>query len=158
MILSLLLSLTFALQIGDAIPDVSAQNEANKTVELPLVSVNAPYVLVYFYPKADTPGCTAQACSLRDSYEKLQTAGVTIFGVSTDTVEDQAKFKKKYKLPFALLSDDKQEVARAFGVPVRLGFSSRQAFLFKSGKLVWMDTSASTAEQASDVLKVVLKK
>jgi len=155
MILTLFISTLFALQVGDSIPDVKAKTDTNQVLQLNMLSVNAPYVLVYFYPKADTPGCTAQACSLRDSYEKLQKAGVTIIGVSTDSVTDQAKFKKKHHLPFVLLADVKEEVAKAFEVPVRLGFTSRQAFLFKDGKLVWMDTSASTAEQAKDVLSVI---
>ena len=81
-----------------------------------------------------------------------------IFGVSTDSVEDQAKFKKKHRLPFTLLADTKEEIAKAFGVPVRMGFTSRQAFLFKEGKLVWKDDSASTAEQAQDVLKFLEQK
>jgi peroxiredoxin Q/BCP len=152
-IFSLLFSFGLALNIGDKMPDVKAQTDTNQRTELALVTANPPYVLVYFYPRADTPGCTAQACSLRDSYEKLQKAGVMIFGVSTDSVEDQAKFKKKHRLPFTLLADTKEEIAKAFGVPVRMGFTSRQAFLFKEGKLVWKDDSASTAEQAQDVLK-----
>lgn len=158
MILSLLISLVFALEVGDALPTVKVKADTGQDFELTSAAINSPYVLVYFYPKADTPGCTAQACSLRDSYEKLQEAGVTIIGVSTDDVAAQQKFKQKFKLPFTLLADVKQDVAKAFAVPVRLGFSSRQAYLFKDKKLIWKDTSASTAEQASDVLKVVTKK
>lgn len=113
--------------------------------------------LVYFYPKAGTPGCTAQACSLRDAYEDLTKAGVHVIGVSTDTVESQKKFTDKQKLPFTLLADPDGRVLKAFGVktiPI-VGFSTRQAFLVKDGKVVWRDEKASTTEQAADVLKVL---
>ncbi|MEY4245567.1 MAG: hypothetical protein RLZZ245_3152, partial [Verrucomicrobiota bacterium] len=113
----------------------------------------AGYLLVYFYPKADTPGCTKQACSLRDSYVALTERGVKIYGVSMDKVKSQKAFKDKYKLPFDLLADADGTVVDAFGVPKTMGFSKRQAFLFKDGKLVWSDMSASTEEQAADVLK-----
>jgi peroxiredoxin Q/BCP len=111
--------------------------------------------LVYFYPKAGTPGCTAQACSLRDAYEDLSKAGVQVIGVSTDTVEAQKKFEQKQKLPFTLLADSDKKLVKAFGVSTLLGFSSRQAFLIKDGNVIWHDKSASTAEQAADVLRVV---
>ncbi|MCB0347821.1 MAG: peroxiredoxin [Bdellovibrionales bacterium] len=156
MILSLLISLSFAIQKGDHLPNVSALNEAGKMISLADYA-NEKYVLVYFYPKADSPGCTAQACSLRDAYSKLQKDKVVILGVSTDSVDDQAKFKKKYRLPFMLLSDHKEEVAKAFDVPVHFGFTSRQTFLFKEGNLVWLDRSASTEKQAKDVMEFLEK-
>ena len=113
------------------------------------------YTLVYFYPKADTPGCTAQGCSLRDSYEGLQEKGVAVIGVSIDSVEDQKAFKEKYHLPFTLIADLDKTVVKAFGVPALMGFAKRQAFLIKGGKIVWADYSAATSEQAADVLKVI---
>lgn len=110
-------------------------------------------VLVYFYPKADTPGCTKQACNLRDDFARLQDAGIRVFGVSTDSVASQAAFREKYDLPFTLLADEDKILTKAFGVPVRMGmFASRQTFLLKDGKVVWRDTSASPASQAQDAL------
>lgn len=109
-------------------------------------------VLVYFYPKADTPGCTAQACSLRDSYQKLSDAGLTVIGVSTDNAAAQQAFQAKYKLPFVLIPDPDQVVLKAFGVSATAGFANREAFLIKDGQLVWHDDSASTDKQADDVL------
>ena len=101
-------------------------------------------------------GCTAQACSLRDSYTELQQKGVKIFGVSVDTVEAQKKFQDEDHLPFELLSDKEKEVISAFGVPLINGsFATRQAYLFKEGKLVWLDTKASTDGQAQDLLTVL---
>lgn len=142
---------------GTAMPAVSCQNQAGETIALADVAAKG-YTLVYFYPKADTPGCTKQACSLRDAYEKITAKGVKVFGVSMDSVESQKAFAEKYKLPFALLADKEGKVADAFGVPHIAGFARRQAFLFLDGKLIWRDLSASTDEQAADVLAVLEKK
>lgn len=141
------------LKVGDALPDLKGTTQENKNIETKNFSKD--YLLVYFYPKADTPGCTKQACSLRDAYAILQKKGVKIFGVSTDDVTAQKAFKEKYKLPFDLIADTDKVWAHAFNVSVTMGFASRQAFLFKNGKLAWLDTSASTAEQAKDVLDFI---
>lgn len=138
------------LKVGDPAPQISAMNEDGQPTTL---SYESEYTLVYFYPKADTPGCTAQACSLRDAYSELTEKGVVIYGVSADNVATQKKFKDKYRLPFKLLADTNKKVAQAFGVPVRLGFTSRQAFLIHGGKIVWLDRSASTKKQAQDILE-----
>lgn len=147
-------SLSFAeLKVGDALPDLKGTNQENKIIETNKFTKN--YLLIYFYPKADTPGCTKQACSLRDSYTILQKKGVQIFGVSTDDVAAQKAFKEKYKIPFDLIADTEKVWTKAFDVSVTFGFASRQAFLFKDGKLVWLDLSASTAEQAKDILDFI---
>lgn len=142
------------LAVGAAIPAVAQKNQDDVTVNLS-ESGTAGYLLVYFYPKSDTPGCTKQACSLRDSYAALTEKGVKIFGVSMDSVKAQKAFKDKYKLPFDLLADKDGVIVTAFGVPKTMGFAKRQAFLFKDGKLVWRDLAAATEQQAADVLKVV---
>ena len=142
------------LDVGAALPKVDQKNQDDHAVKLAEVG-NAGYLLVYFYPKADTPGCTKQACSLRDSYASLTDKGVKIIGVSMDKVPAQKAFKDKYKLPFDLLADSDGTVVNAFGVPNAMGFSKRQAFLFKDGKLVWRDLSAATDKQAEDVLKIL---
>ena len=140
------------LTVGSPIPAVEQKNQEDQVVKLAEVGAKG-YMLVYFYPKADTPGCTKQACSLRDSYATLTDKSVKIFGVSADKVSSQKAFKEKYKLPFDLLADEDGKVIDSFGVPKTLGFAKRQAFLFKDGKLVWSDLSASTEQQAEDVLK-----
>ena len=143
------------LKIGDPIPAVTAEDQDENLVNLAQAG-NSGYTLVHFYPKAMTPGCTAQACSLRDAYTDLQAKGVKIFGVSLDTVDSQKKFQEKEHLPFVLLSDRDKKVTSAFGVPLILNsLATRQAYLFKNGKLVWMDTHASTDKQARDVLDVL---
>ena len=106
--------------------------------------------------KAMTPGCTAQACSLRDAYQTLQEKGVKVFGVSLDAVDQQKQFQSQEHLPFELLSDGEHKVTAAFGVPlIKESFATRQAYLFKDGRLVWLDTKASTDKQAADVLAVL---
>jgi peroxiredoxin Q/BCP len=143
--------MTAPLDLGAPAPVVQALDQDGRTVDLAGAAVSG-YTLVYFYPKADTPGCTRQACSLRDAFAELGDRGVRVFGVSHDSAAAQKKFKEKYRLPFSLLADTGHEVSKAFGVPSRGAFAARQAFLFKDGALVWRDLKASTTEQAADVL------
>lgn len=145
------------LEVGAALPAVEQQDQDGQVIKLAEAGKTG-FLLVYFYPKADTPGCTKQACSLRDSYEALTQKGVKVIGVSMDKVPAQKAFKEKYKLPFDLLADHEAVVINAFGVPNAMGFSKRQAFLFKDGKLVWRDLSAATDKQAEDVLKILNQK
>ncbi len=142
------------LQVGDSAPVLDSIDQDGNPVLLGDV-YDKGLTLVYFYPKADTPGCTAQACSLRDGFEEISHKGVTVIGVSGDTPEAQRKFKDKYNLPFTLLADTDGSVAKAFGVPTFFGAPSRQAFLIRDGKILWLDRKASTKKQAADVLKVL---
>jgi len=109
--------------------------------------------LVYFYPKADTPGCTAQACSLRDSMDSLKAENLQIIGVSRDTPASQKKFQEKYNLPFPLVADAEGKVAEAFGVGGMMGLpvSKRESFLIKDGRIVWTSPSAKTGGHAAEV-------
>ena len=123
------------IEIGAALPAVTAKDQDDKEVKLAETAAKG-WTLVYFYPKADTPGCTKQACSLRDSFAVLTEKKVQVFGASLDDAAAQKAFQQKYK-------------------PHSMGFAKRQAFLFKDGKLVWRDLSASTDQQAADVLKEI---
>jgi peroxiredoxin Q/BCP len=156
--IAFLLSATQAnpVEIGTEAPKIKATNQDGNEIDLG-ETYKKGLTLVYFYPKADTPGCTKEACSLRDAFAELEKKGITVIGVSMDTPEAQKSFKEKYNLPFTLLADEKGEVVKAFGVPmIRLGFASRQSFLInKDGKIVWRDLKASTDKQAEDVLKAV---
>jgi len=143
-----------ALELGETLPGVRAFDQDRREIALAEVGGDG-FTLVYFYPKADTPGCTKQACSLRDAFAGLTERGVRVFGVSHDTVEAQKAFQEKYHLPFSLLADTAHEVSVAFGVPSRGEYAARQAFLFEDGKLVWRDLEASTSEQAADVLAAI---
>jgi len=138
------------LAVGSTAPVLSALNQDGATINFADVYARG-ITLVYFYPKADTPGCTAQACSLRDSFAGLQAEGLQILGVSHDKPAAQKKFQEKYKLPFPLISDNDGKVAAAFGVPTMLGFTSRQSFIIKDGKVAWNSPKAKTGEHAAEV-------
>jgi peroxiredoxin Q/BCP len=144
------------IAVGVEVPEVSQKNQDSEVVKLAEVGKSG-YLMVYFYPKSDTPGCTKQACSLRDSFEVLKEKGVQVFGVSKQAVKAQKAFTDKYKLPFDILADEDGAVIKAFGVPETMGFAKRQAFLFKDGKLVWRDLAAATDRQAADVLEFIEK-
>jgi peroxiredoxin Q/BCP len=102
------------MKINDLAPDFTTQDENGKTVTL--AGWRGHDVLLYFYPKANTPGCTIEACGFRDVYGKLQAAGLVVLGISADTPSAQKKFKEKYELPFPLLADAKKEIAELYGV------------------------------------------
>lgn len=139
------------IAVGADAPAITSLAENGSPIDLTEVYDKGP-TLVYFYPKADTPGCTAQSCNLRDAYENLQDAGITVIGVSADTPEEQKAFKDKFQLPFILLADSKGEVIEAFGVPRNNGKAKRQTFLIKGGKVVWRDLQAEPKTQAEDAL------
>jgi thioredoxin-dependent peroxiredoxin len=98
---------------GDAAPDFELESDAGEKVKLS--SLRGSQVVVYFYPKDDTPGCTTQACGIRDVYGEFERAGAVVLGVSPDEAASHVKFKKKYGLPFTLLADPDHAVAEAYG-------------------------------------------
>lgn len=102
------------LQVGDKAPAFSGQNQNNQLVDSK--QFKGKKYVVYFYPKDDTPGCTAQACSIRDGWASLQQANITVIGISPDDVNKHKKFETKYQLPFSLIADINHEIAESFGV------------------------------------------
>jgi thioredoxin-dependent peroxiredoxin len=142
---------TEALALDSPIPELAIPDHSGALVTLPAKG----WTFLYFYPRADTPGCTKQACSLRDAYESLLDEGVNVFGASLDSLVSLRKFREKYRLPFTLLADTEGKLADAFAVPRSFGFTRRQAFLFKDGLLVWRDLAASTDLQAADALTAI---
>jgi peroxiredoxin Q/BCP len=137
-------------------PDVSGINQDGETVQFKDVYAKGPTV-IFFYPKANTPGCTKQACSLRDAFADLSKEGVQILGVSTDKPAAQKKFIEDHQLPYDLIADPEAKVLEAFGVGRMpgIGLSTRQCFLVIGDKIVWHDSKASTAEQAEDIRRVL---
>ncbi len=103
-----------SLHVGDPAPDFTANDQNGQPVRLS--DYRGKKVVLYFYPKDDTPGCTAQACSLRDNYSALQQAGYEVIGVSVDAEKAHQKFISKYELPFTLISDTDQKVVEAYNV------------------------------------------
>lgn len=143
------------LAVGASAPEISALDQDGKTINFKEVYAKGP-TLVYFYPKADTPGCTKQGCSIRDGWADLKAKGIQVLGVSEDKPEAQKKFQEKYKLLHTLIADSDGKVAKAFAVDMMpiVGLTKRQSFLIKDGKVVWnMLKDTSTDTHAADVIK-----
>ena len=104
-----------ALQIGDKIPNFSAKDNNDNVFESASIVGKKP-VVFYFYPKDNTPGCTAQACSFRDQYEDFKDLGAEVIGISSDSIASHEKFIQQYRLPFILLSDNDKKIRKLFGV------------------------------------------
>lgn len=102
------------LKIGDKVPEFSAKDQDGNTINLS--DYNGKKLIVFFYPKASTPGCTVEACNLRDNYSELQSQGYELLGVSADSEKRQANFRNKFEFPFPLLADEDHTVINTFGV------------------------------------------
>jgi peroxiredoxin Q/BCP len=112
-----------ALQVGDAAPQFAAKDQDGKEVKLS--DFEGKKVILYFYPKDDTPGCTAQACNLRDNYEAILNKGYVVLGVSVDSEKSHVKFIKKFDLPFPLLADTDHAIVEAYGMWVEKSMYGR---------------------------------
>ncbi|MBD2483643.1 MULTISPECIES: peroxiredoxin [Planktothrix] len=108
-----------AVKVGDMAPDFTLTSQTGESVSLKDFQGKKSVVL-YFYPKDDTPGCTAEACGFRDSYQVFKDAGAEVIGISSDSTQSHQQFVKKYNLPFILLSDTGNKVRQLYGVPAAL--------------------------------------
>jgi peroxiredoxin Q/BCP len=145
------------LPVDSPAPHITAVDQNGQTVRFADIYAKGT-TLVYFYPKAGTSGCTAEACSLRDAYTDLQVKGLQIIGVSRDTVAAQNKFQQENHLQFTLIADPDGKVAEAFGVPKMGGIlpiDARQSFLVKDDKIVWNSPHAATKGAANEVQKAL---
>lgn len=143
------------LQTNTLAPDFELQDQDGKTHKLS--DYKGSNVLIYFYPKDDTPGCTKEACSLRDNYEQFSKLDLQIFGISADSVESHKKFADKYHLPFTLLADTEKKVTKLYGAD-GLIFINRISFLInKEGEIIKtypkVDPSTHAAEIYEDLVK-----
>jgi peroxiredoxin Q/BCP len=132
----------------EKLPDFILKNQDGETLKSSELLGNP--CVIYFYPKDDTPGCTAEACSFRDNFETFENAGVRVIGISRDSVEQHKKFATKYKLPFNLLSDNKGIVSKMFKVKGNLFglIPGRETFVFDAqGKLIHRFNSQFNAEK-----------
>lgn len=147
------------LKVGDVLPTFSVTDQNGKTHS------NTDYtnqkLIVFFYPKANTPGCTAEACDLRDHYSELQKAGYALLGVSADSEKKQKNFSDKFEFPFPLLADESKEVIEGFGVWGLKKFMGkeydgihRKTFLFdEKGICVRVIEKVKTKEHAAQILE-----
>ena len=146
-------------EIGKPAPAFSAKNQKEET--LTLDQFKGKKLVLYFYPKDDTPGCTAEACDLRDHYQKFINNGYAILGVSPDTEAKHQKFIDKYELPFDLLADTDQSVSNAYGVWVEknmygrkyMGIKRTTFIIDETGNLEEIIEKVKTKEHASQILK-----
>jgi len=149
------------LKQGDAVPYFTAKDEQGNTISLS--DYKGKKLVVFFYPKASTPGCTVEACNLRDNYKALQAQGYELLGVSADSAKRQSNFKNKYEFPFPLLADEDKTVINAFGVWGPKKFMGREydgihrmTFLIDDNGLVERVISkVKTKEHAAQILEEI---
>ena len=147
------------LHVGNPLPEISVNDESGKSVNL--ADFIGRKLVVFFYPKANTPGCTAEACDLRDHYKELQDAGYQILGVSADTEKAQASFKNKFNFPYPLLAYVDKQLINVFGVWGEKKFMGktydgihRTTFVFdEKGKVERVITQVKTKEHATQILE-----
>ena len=147
------------LEIGNKAPDFSAPNQKGETKTL--ADYSGKKLVLYFYPKDDTPGCTAEACNLRDNYTELLIQGFEILGVSPDNEAKHQKFIDKYELPFDLLADIDHNIAEAYGVWVEknmygrkyMGIARTTFIIDESGNIEEIISKVKTKEHSSQILK-----
>ena len=147
------------LKVGDKVPNFSAMDQDENSIQLN--DYHGKKLVVFFYPKASTPGCTMEACNLRDNYDLLQQNGFELLGVSADNQKRQTNFRTKYNFPFPLLADENKEVIRAFGVWGLKKFMGREydgihrkTFLIdEKGFVVRVIDKVKTRSHASQILE-----
>lgn len=146
------------IHIGAKAPEIQLQDQDGAAHRLS--DYAGKWVLLYFYPKDDTPGCTKEACTIRDQWKAFKNAGIVVLGVSADSVNSHKKFTEKYALPFTLLSDPEKTVMTAYGAWGKKKFMGREytgtlrmSFLIDpEGKIVKIYTNVKPAEHAEEVL------
>ncbi len=154
-------SLTMPLNIGDPAPSFTALTTTGE--EISLEKLQGKTVVLYFYPKDDTPGCTKEACGFRDQWSRYQEKGIIVLGVSKDSVTAHQKFTQKYTLPFPLLSDPDAVIANAYGVwgekkfmgKTYLGVNRTTFLIDENGKIAHIWSKVKTDTHAEDVLSIL---
>ena len=143
------------LEVGTVVPDFCLPNQDEE--EICLRDIKGRWIVLYFYPKDDTRGCTEEACNLRDNFSQLKKAGIVILGVSYDNAESHQKFSEKYKLPFPLLSDIEKKVAEAYGAKEEnSGVPNRITYLIDgNGKILHIFDKVETANHTAQIIAVV---
>ena len=148
------------IEVGSIIPNVNGLDQLGEMIHL--ADHKGKKTVIYFYPKDDTPGCTAQACNIRDNYNLLLENNIRIIGVSADSSSSHAKFAKKYDLPFPLIADTEKEIINAFGVWGEKKFMGktydgihRTTFLANElGEIISIITKPKTKEHSEEIIEL----
>jgi peroxiredoxin Q/BCP len=142
---------TGELAVGQAAPDFSST--AHDGLEIKLAALKGKHVVLYFYPRDETPGCTKEACAFRDAWKDLESPNIVLVGISTDDLGSHKKFAEHHKLPFHLVSDAEGSIAKAYGVPNKAGFLGRQTFVIgPDGHLKKIYRSVDVTKHAAEVI------
>ena len=147
------------LKVGDTAPEINSVNQNGDTISLS--QFKGKKIVLYFYPKDMTPGCTAQSCNLSENYVKLQKNGFEVLGVSCDSVERHQKFIEKYSLPFNLISDEEKKVVNDYGVwglkkfmgKEYMGINRTTFIINESGIIDEIITKVNTKDHSTQILK-----
>lgn len=140
------------LAAGDQAPNFRGTDQHGDTVRLS--DFRGQKVVLYFYPKDDTPGCTTEARSFRDRYEDLQDAGIAVLGISADGVDSHKEFAERYELPFSLVADPEKEIIDKYGVRGAFGRADRVTFVIdEDGDIIRTYEDVDTETHATDILQ-----
>ncbi len=151
------------IQVGSLAPDFKLSDQSGKVHQL--ADYVGKWLLIYFYPKDNTPGCTTEACTLRDAWSALSDSGAVVLGVSADSVASHERFAKKFKLPFPLLADEDKEMIQTYGVLVEksmfgkkfLGIKRSSFLIDPKGKIAKIYPKVKPSEHAQEVLQDLAK-
>jgi peroxiredoxin Q/BCP len=140
-------------EVAEGKPAPPLKAKAHDGTEIDLVALKGKPVVLYFYPKDETPGCTKEACSFRDAWNELDKTGVVLVGISTDSLDSHRQFAEHHKLPFHLISDADGSIAKAYGVPNTAGFLGRQTFVIGAdGNVKKIYRQVDVTKHASEIL------
>ena len=147
-----------ALKVGDTLPNFNAK-DANGNIFNSQDFVGKQPLVIYFYPKDDTPGCTVQACSFRDHYQEFKDLGAEVIGISSDSVQSHVRFKSRFNLPFILLSDNDKKLRKLFGVENNfLILPGRETFVVDgNGAILMVFNSMSAKIHITKALEILKK-
>ena len=156
-LLTVLLFLSPKLEVGETAPLFTGLSTGGKTISLE--KYRGSWVVLYFYPKAFTPGCTAESCSLRDKYEILIAKKAEVIGVSFDDIETQEEFKTAHNLPFDLISDHDKKIAKLYDAVGFLGlYAKRKTYIIgPDGKIAYIFQKIDTKNHSEEVIAVIEK-
>ncbi|MCS6858494.1 MAG: peroxiredoxin [Sandaracinaceae bacterium] len=142
------------LRVGEVAPEIMLQNQDGRLRTLS--EHRGKPVVLYFYPKDATPGCTKEACAFRDAWERIQAQGAVVYGISTDDVDSHRRFHSEHRLPFDLLADREGKACRDYGVPLFMGLASRMTFIVDSeGRIARVFPEVDPAVHADQVVEAL---